>query len=179
MRLTWVALLLACAKPPPPAPPPKVVGPPKRDVGPLIPVGWTTDRIGCVDAPIAPDGDTDFMFRVRVSGDARAFVLFGSDATGASHGGEVWDTIKGPEKYPASWHMPYPDARHTWAIAVFDSKGTALNPNVTMPTTTFDGEELTLVVGDLGHARFVNGRTYTLFVVRSDGTVNRATTTIL
>lgn len=180
MRLFVVAVLaLACAKPPKPAPPPKPVGPPRREVGPLVALGFTADRVGHGDAPVQPDGDPDYTFRVRISGDVRAFVLFASDATGVAHGDEVWDTMTAPEKFPVAWHLPYTDAKLSWALAVIDSKGALLNPSVTLPETTFADETLLLHAGDAGHSRFVAGRTYTLFVVRTDGSVDRATTTIL
>lgn len=179
LRPCVVLLVLGCAKPPPPAPPPKVIGPPKREVGPLVAVGWSEDRVGHGDAPVLPDGDLDYAFRVRISGDVRALVLFASDATGVAHGDEVWDTMTAPEKFPSSWHLPYTDAKLSWALGVVDSKGVLLNPAVTLPRSTFADETLVLHAGDAGHSRFVTGRTYTLFVVRADGSVDRATTTIL
>lgn len=181
MRLLVVAVLaLACAKPPKPAtPPPKPVGPPRREVGPLVAVGLSEDHVGHGDSPVQPDGDFDYAFRVRVAGDVRALVLFASDATGVAHGDEVWDTMTAPEKFPLAWHLPYSDAKLSWALGVVDSKGTLLNPAVTLPKSTFSDETLTLYAGDAGHSRFVAGRTYTLFVVRTDGSVDRATTTIL
>ena len=180
MRALLVLLLaVGCAKPPKPAPPPVVVGPPKRDVGPLVAIGFAEDRVGHGDSPIKPDGDLDFAFRVRVSGDVTALVLFASNSAGESHGDEVWDTMTTPEKFPASWHLPYADARLSWALAVVDSKGALLNPSVALPKTTFADETLVIHAGDAGHTRFVTGRTYTLFVVRSDNSVDRATTTIL
>lgn len=180
VTLSLVTLsLVSCPKPPKPAAPVKAEGPPRRDVGPLVAMGFTEDRVRPGDASLEPDGDLDFAFRVRISGDVRALVLFGSDHAGKPHGGEVWDTMVGPEKYPAAWHLPYPDARDTWALAIVDGGGKVLNPTVTLPKSTFADETLTLFAADLGHVRFVSGRTYTLFVVRSDGGVDRATTTIL
>ncbi|MBI2392426.1 MAG: hypothetical protein HYV09_22770 [Deltaproteobacteria bacterium] len=174
-----VAALGACPRPPPPPAPPKPSGPPKRDVGPLLPLGWLDDRVGAGDAATRPDGEKDYALRVRLSGDVRALVLYASDATGESHGAEVWDTLTGSDRIPPSWHLPYADGKVTWALAVFDSSDKPLNAAVRLDRTTFADETVTLYAADTGRVRFVTGRTYTLLVQRSDGTVDRSTTTIL
>ena len=172
---------VSCASPlPPPAPAPARVapGPPARDVGPLVALGFVEDRVGSNNAAVAPDGEVDFALRVRLSGDVRALVLYASDATGAPQGGEIWDTVTAPEKFPEAWHMPAP-AHESWAIAVVDSKQTLLNPKVVLEKKTFDHELVTIFAADPGRVRFASGRTYTLLVVRKDGKTDRATTTVL
>jgi hypothetical protein len=178
--LTAVVFAVACSKPmPPPAPTPRVVvGPPARDVGPLMPVGYLEDHVGFHNAPVEPDGELDFALRVRLSGDVRALVLYASDAAGAPHGGEIWDTMTAPETFPAAWHMAA-EARDSWAIAVIDSKNALLNPKVVLEKRTFDNDIVTIFAGDPGRGYFVSGRTYTLLVVRNDGKTDRATTTLL
>lgn len=170
----------ACAKPPPPAaPPPKVTpGPPARDVGPLVPLGYLEDHVGTINAPVAPDGELDYALRVRLSGDVRALVLYASDPTGAPHGGEVWDTMTAPETFPSAWNMPAP-AHDSWALAVLDEKRNLLNPEVVLEHRTFDDEVVTIFAADPTHVHFVSGRTYSLLVVRNDGKTDRATTTLL
>jgi len=182
MRAALLCLLLVGCAPPilPPAktPPSKLSGPPKHELGPLVAIGFGADRVGHDNATLAPDGEVDFEFHVRISGDVKALVLHSSDATGAPVGGEIWDTLpKGP--MPPEWHLPVPETWWTWALGVYDEKGKLLNPEVSLPATTFDNATLTLVVGDTGRVRFVTGRTYTLLVQRNDGTVDRTTTTIL
>jgi hypothetical protein len=171
----------SCAKPvTPPAPIPAKVapGPPARDVGPLVALGYIEDRVGSHDSQVVPDGDVDFALRVRISGDVRALVLYGSDPTGVPHGGEVWDTMTAPDKFPEAWHM-LALAQDSWALAVFDSKNALLNPHVVLDRKSFDNETVTIFVSDPGRGRFVSGRTYTLLVVRNDGKTDRATTTVL
>lgn len=181
-RAAWLlaAISVACTKPlPPPAAPPKVVpGPPARDVGPLVPLGYRADFVGPVDSMVKPDGQPDFALRVRLSGDVQGLVLYSSDATGAPSGGAVWDTFTAPYRYPAEWHLPVP-ANYAWAIAVVDSKDTLLNPNVVLDKLVFDNETVTILASDPGHGYFVSGHTYSLLVVRKDGRTDRATTTIL
>lgn len=183
VRLALLALLLVgCAPPlrPPPKPEPKVVvGPPKRDLGPLVAVGFGADVIGHDGVTMKPDGDPDFVFRVRVSGDVKAFVLHSSDTVGNPVGGEIWDTLTTPDKFPEEWHLPLTETASTWALAAFDASGKLLNPDVRLAPTTLDDVTLTLCAGDTGRVRFAAGRTYTLIVQRTDGTVDRATTTIL
>lgn len=172
---------LGCSAPLPPPikpTPAKVAGPPKRELGPLVAVGFGADRVGHDNATLAPDGDPDFEFRVRISGDVKALVLHSSDTAGNPVGGEIWDTLPAG-RMPPEWRLPTPEAFWTWALAVYDDKGKLQNPAVSLPPTTFDGATLTLVVGDTGKVRFVTGRTYTLLVQRNDGSVERTTTTIL
>lgn len=177
--ISLLAALAACAKPPPPPAPPKPSGPPKRDVGPLVALGWLEDRVGPGDSATTPDGEKDYALRVRLSGDVRALVLYASDATGAPHGAEVWDTLTGTDPLPPSWHLPYGDGKVTWVLGVFDAEGRPLNRAVRLERTAFADETVTLHAADTGRVRFVTGRTYTLLVQRSDGTVDRSTTTIL
>jgi hypothetical protein len=183
LRVALVALvaLPGCPSPLPPPPKPvavKPAGAPRRELGPLVAVGFGADRVGHDNATLAGDGDPDFELRVRVSGDVKALVLHSSDTAGNPVGGEIWDTLpKGP--MPPAWRLPVPETWWTWALGVYDAQGKLLNPEVTLPATTFDDATLTLVVGDTGRVRFVAGRTYTLIVQRTDGTVERTTTTIL
>lgn len=152
---------------------------PRREVGPLVALGLLDDRVPPKDHPIGPDGDKDFAFRVTLSGDVEALVLSSSDVKGNVVGGEVWDTLTGPDaKYPAALGVAA-DPRATWALAIYDGKGTLLNPQVTLERKQFAGETITIYAADVPHLRFVPGRTYTLRVVRSDGTIDRATTTLL
>jgi hypothetical protein len=176
----WV-LPMGCPKPmevPTPVPH-GVVGAPKRYLGPLVPIGLGADHVSAGDAPVKGDGDPDYEFRVRISGEVRALILHGSDGNGEPVGGEIWDTLTAPERFPPSWRLPVAEARHSWALAVFDQKETLLNPRVTLERNVFVDETITLFAGDLGHGRFVSGRTYTLLVIRPDGSRDRATTTIL
>ncbi len=180
LRAAWIlaAISIACSKPlPPPAPPKVAPGPPPRDVGPVVPLGYLEDHVGGYNA-VRPDGVPDFALRVRLSGDVRALVLYASDATGAPHGGEVWDTMTAPDKYAPEWHLDAL-AQYTWAIAVFDSKRILLNPNVVLDKHEFDNEDVTIFAADPGRVFFASGRTYTLLVVRNDGRTDRATTTLL
>ncbi|MBX7196380.1 MAG: hypothetical protein K1X94_30280 [Sandaracinaceae bacterium] len=173
------ALLTACA---PPIPPPvKAVtpseGPPRRDLGPLIAVGFTADHVGQNGTSARPDGEPDYEFRVRISGDVRAMVLHGSDLTGKPLGLDVWDTLlAGPMNQ--ALHIPASDAAATWVLGVFDDKGEALNPAVTL-NQTFRDATVHLFVADPKRNSFVPNKTYTLLIERNDGSVERTTTTIL
>lgn len=181
LSLSVALLFVGCA---PPLPPPQkpiakpAAGPPKRDLGPLVAVGFTADRVGHGNVDLGPDGDVDFELRVRVSGDVKSLVLHSSDAAGKPIGGEVWDTLKNG-RYPEDWHLPFAESAWSWAIAVFDDHDKPLNPDLELPASTLDDVTLRLFVGDTGRQRFVTGRTYTLIVQRSDGSVDRTTTTIL
>jgi hypothetical protein len=175
-------LLVGCA--PPLSPPTKTVPQSgatttKRDLGPLVAVGWGADVVGHDNVTMKPDGAPDFTLRVRISGDVKALVLHSSDTAGNPVGGELWTTMTGPDVFPTEWHLPAREARFVWALAVFGADGKLLNPAVKLEPTTFPETTLTLCAGDTGRTRFVSGRTYTLIVQRSDGSVDRATTTIL
>ncbi|MGZ3478649.1 MAG: hypothetical protein ACXVCJ_29375, partial [Polyangiales bacterium] len=125
------------------------------------------------------DGDPDFAFRVRVSGDVEALVLMSSDQTGKFRGMDVWDTLTGPVAFPKDWNLPFPNANTTAALAVYDATGTLVNPGTKLARTRFIDETITMYADDPRHERFVPGRTYTLMVVRPGGRVDRATTTLL
>jgi len=170
--------LVGCSRPlPPAAPAPRVTsGPPPRDVGPLVALGYTEDRVCYCATVVRPDGDVDYAFRVRISGDVRALALYASDAAGVQQGMEVWDTIT--DKFPPAWHMPVP-ADISYALGVIDSNKRVLNPNGVLDQRSFNNEELTIFVADQGNLRFASGRTYSLLVVRNDGKTDRATTTVL
>lgn len=163
-----------------PLPPPQKASPPAHaDLGPLVPLGVLADRVAQKDHPVQPDGDPDFAFRVRVSGDVEALVLMSSDPAGKFRGMEVWDTLTAPTEFPKDWQLPWAKADYTAALAVYDASGTLLNPATTLTRTRFADETLTIYAEDRSHVRFVPGRTYTLMVVRPGGRVDRATTTLL
>lgn len=180
LSLCVALVFVGCAPlPPPPKPVAKpTAGPPKRDLGPLVAIGFTADRVGHDNADLKPDGDVDFELRVRVSGDVKALLLHSSDAAGKPLGGEIWDTLRSG-KIPPEWHLATSEAAWTWAIGVYDDHDKALNPDLELSPTTLNDVTLRLFVGDPGRQRFVTGRTYTLVVQRSDGSVDRTTTTIL
>ncbi len=152
---------------------------PKRDLGPLVPIGFAADRVGPRNAPVGPDGETDFGFRVRVSGDVLALLVGVSDGNGESSPAGLWDTLIGPEPIPKAWGLKHTEAAITWAVAVVGADGKVLNPLGPLERKRFADETLEIFAADPGHHRFVSGRTYTLYVPRPDGTIDRATATIL
>jgi hypothetical protein len=169
--------LVGCATrlPPPEKPAPA----PHADLGPLVALGVIADRVALKDHPVQPDGDPDFAFRVRLSGDVEALVLMSSDPSGKFRGMEVWDTLTAPTEFPKDWNLPFPKADYTAALAVYDASNTLINPATTLARTRFSDETVTVFAEDQHHQRFVPGRTYTLLVVRPGGRVDRATTTLL
>jgi hypothetical protein len=170
-------VLIGCVTP---LPPPEKASPPAHaDLGPLVPLGVLADRVALKDHPVQPDGDPDFAFRVRVSGDVEALLLMSSDPAGKFRGLELWDTLTAPTEFPKAWQLPWAKADFTAALAVYDASGKLLNPATTLARTRFDDETLTLFAEDPSHTRFVPGRTYTLMVVRPGGRIDRATTTLL
>lgn len=175
------ALVLAgCAdRLPPPAVAPSPSAAARRDLGPLIALGWTADRVGAGGDRVQPDGLVDYAFRVRISGPVRALVLVSSDTRGLPCCGDVWDTLRAPFVFPDGWGLPNVPAAATWSIAVEDGASRLLNPEVTLPETLFRDEHVTIFAPDPPRARFVPGRTLTLLVVRPDGTLDRTTTTLL
>jgi len=182
-----VACALACTKPPvaPPAPTQPVAdadatAPARRDLGPFVAVGPSADRVPRGDGPVKPDGTKDFAFRVRVAGEVAAIVVMSSDIKGNPVGGEVWDTYRGETKLPekVAKQLKYDTGKWTWTLGVFDASDRLVNPEGELPQgTSFHDETLTIYLGDGGF--FTSGYTVTIMVVRPDGTIDRATTSVV
>ncbi len=151
----------------------------KRELGPLVALGWIADRVGPTGDRLQPDGVADFAFRVRVSGPVKALFVVSSDTRGVPCCGDVWDTVLPPFVFPKAWGLPHAQAGSTWAIAVYGSDARLLNPGVTLPETTFLDEVVTIFVPDPPRIALTPGRTLTLLALRPDGTFDRATTTLL
>jgi len=183
-RFATLALLSCglCGCPPPLRPPtkttPNTAATAKRDLGPLVAVGFGADVVGFDDVTMKPDGAADFVLRVRISGDVKALVLHSSDPAGRPVGAEIWDTLTPPDQFPPEWHLPG-NTGGSHALAVLDAAGKLLNPELRLPPTVFADATLTISAGDTARVRFVPGRTYTLIVQRNDGSVDRTTTTLL
>jgi hypothetical protein len=152
------------------------------DVGPLIWLGLTNDRLQVEGEPLHPDGRPDYAFTVRLSGPVVSLTFTLSDTHGKRVGESVWDTISGNTPIPASLDLPerMKIGLHTANLAVYDHQGTLLNPNGSLPpNTTFDGDWCTLVLPDWGTEFSVEGRAFTLLVLRPDGRVDRTTVVIV
>jgi hypothetical protein len=188
MRSMIAAALLACAScsARPPAPPvveqnsgaDAGVG----EVGPLVWLGLTGDRLQVEGEPLHPDGRADYAFTVRLSGPVVSLTFTLSDIRGKRVGESVWDTISGDTPIPASLDLPprMKIGAHTANLAVLDASGRLLNPNGSLPpNTVLDGGWYTLVLPDWGNEFRDEGRAFTLLVLRPDGRVDRTTVVIV
>jgi hypothetical protein len=188
MRSVIVSLVLACCACSARPPAPQVVEPDRsadaatEEVGPLVWVGLTNDRLQVEGEPLRPDGRPDYAFMVRLSGPIVSLTFTLSDSHGKRVGESVWDTIKGDTPIPASLGMPerMKIGAHTANLAVYDESGRLLDPDSSLPpNTVFDGNWYTLVLPDWGTEFSVEGRSFTLLVLRPDGRVDRTTVVIV
>jgi hypothetical protein len=161
-----------------PLPSASAAGPRHEDVGPLVRLGFTEDRLSPNDAPLVPDGARDYAFRVRLAGEVAALALIASDAHGNPSTAEQWDTIVGDTPIPAVLHVPFKLGAETASLAVVDAGGTLLNPSVTMPLRVFHDELVTIYAAD-PWGFFREGRAFTLLVLRPDGRVDRSTVVLV
>lgn len=137
-------------------------------------LGYIGDRVAAIDAPIHPDGITDFAFRVRISGDVVAMALIGSDGHGNPVGAIEWDTYAGATPIPKALGVPFQKGVDTAELGVFDASGKLLNPEATLAPRTFHDEFVTLYAADVW-GYFHEGRAFALLVVRPDGRVDKST----
>ena len=188
MRAWVVAGVLGCAACSARPPAPQVVEPDHssdagvNEVGPLVWLGLTNDRLQVEGEPLHPDGRPDYAFMVRLSGPIVSLTFTLSDSHGKRVGESVWDTIKGDTPIPASLGLPphMKTGANTANLAVYDLAGKLLNPDAALPPgTVFDGSAYTLVLPDWGTEFAVEGRAFTLLVLRPDGRVDRTTVVIV
>ena len=150
------------------------------DLGALVWLGATDDRVQVDDGPIHPDGRRDYAFAVRLSGPVVSLTLTLSDLHGRRVGSSVWDTITGTTVIPSSLDVPMKLGRETAQLAIYDGGGHLLDPQGSLPANTvFDGSRITVVAPDWGSEFHDPGRAFTLVVLRPDGHVDRTTAVIL
>jgi hypothetical protein len=181
------AVVLACSACSARPPAPQVVEPdPARDagtgeVGPLVWLGVTTDRLQFVGNPLHPDGHPDFACTARLSGPVVSLTIMLSDTRGKRVGASIWDTNVGDTPIPAVLDVPMKLGAQTANLGVYDPSGTLLNPDGALPPNSFfDGGWYTFVLPDWGGDDFtIEGRAFTLLVLRPDGRVDRTTVVVI
>lgn len=149
-----------------------------REVGPLMALGVQADRVSTGESAVKPDGANDLAFRVRLSGDVVALFLTSSDPKGVPWGSHRWDTVPAGQKVPEKMAALLGYHQGAWSIAAYDGADHALNPEVAFPPgLVLHDEMVTLYVADPGGLH--SGYTITLLVLRSDGSLDRATTSLV
>jgi hypothetical protein len=84
------------------------------------PPSGKVDKIGEKDGNFKPDGVKDAVFDVEYSGEATAFFLMTTDATGALTSEFDADTIVGDQKIPAELQPIFNAGKNTAGLAVYE-----------------------------------------------------------